>query len=87
MSRGSGGRFLKSEQITPDDVIVMSPELCQPGLGTYIFNRKSVLQTGGVSFWRNGRLEGREGIIKEAVDLQYGKCRIQDFWSFTHTKE
>ncbi len=40
-----------------------------------------MLQTGGVEFERSGHLQGGEGLMKEAINLHYGICRIQCFWS------
>ncbi len=49
-------------------------------------NRKPALQTGGVEFERLGQVEDREVLVKDAIELHYGKCRIQCFWSLTHIR-
>lgn len=29
---------------------------------------------------------GREGLIKDIIELHYGNCRIQSFWSSAYTR-
>lgn len=47
-----------------------------------IFNRKAVLQTRGVAFESHGHLTVRECLRKDAIELHYGKCRLQSFGSW-----
>ncbi len=57
------------------------------GLRHKTFNRKTVLQTERVGIGKSGHLVGRGGLMEYAVQLHYGKCRIQGFWSLTLTKD
>lgn len=40
-----------------------------------------------VLFERHGHLLEREGLMKDAIRLHCGECRIQGFWSLTHTRD
>lgn len=48
-----------------------------------IFNRKSASKTGGVEFKISGHLGDMLGLMKNAIELHYRKCKIQHFWSLT----
>lgn len=56
------------------------------GLETF-FYRKPLLQIGDVGFGRSGYLGGREGLMKEAVELHNGKYSLLCFWRFNHTSD
>ena len=41
---------------------------------------------GGVEFESLGQLPGRQGLKKDTIEWDYGKCRIQSLWSLTNTR-
>lgn len=45
----------------------------------HIFNRKSAFQTGGVGVEQRGNLGRLGGLMKDPVDLNCGKCRLEGF--------
>lgn len=46
------------------------------GLRHNILNRKHVLQPGSLGFERSGHLGGKGGLMRGAIQLNYGKWRI-----------
>lgn len=47
---------------------------------TGIFKRRPTFKTESVKFEISGYLGGRKALMKDIIELYYGKCRFQQFW-------
>lgn len=73
-SRQSGQQF--------PDSSVCSSVITQP-VKTVVVQCLLWLWTGDVKFERQGHIPVREGLMKDAFELLYLKCRVQCFWSLS----
>ncbi len=70
----------------PDDVIVMSSELFQLGVGNYKFLQKTCVTNWRCDVWKTWVFTRQLGSNERCYWLHYWKCRIQCFWSLTYPR-